>query len=173
MVRDTNPDRSIIVGVTRKQPAVVVQQAARFARHFEAGLVCAHVDPGSYVVAEHPDGSVESRPIDPDGADWNTVVFDDELATRLRALAREEQVQVTFRELAGDIGHALARLADVMHAEMIIVGSRRGGFKTSMHDFFGGSVAVHLAHRQRRPVVVIPLSPIPEGDQLPWEGPRR
>jgi nucleotide-binding universal stress UspA family protein len=40
---------------------------------------------------------------------------------------------------------------------MIIVGSRRGGLRSTMHDFFGGSVAAHLAHRQPRPVVVVPL----------------
>ena len=32
-----------------------------------------------------------------------------------------------------------------------------------MHEFFGGSVAAHLAHRQSRPVVIIPLSPVPHG----------
>lgn len=158
-----------MVGVTPKQPAVVLQQAARFARHFEAVLVCAHVDPGSYVVAQHPDGSVESRPIDPDLPDWTSSPFDGALADRIRTLAQEEQVQASFRELAGDIGHALGRLAEVLQAEMIIVGSRRGGVKTSMRDFFGGSVALHLAHRQPRPVVVIPLSPAPAGAKLPWE----
>jgi nucleotide-binding universal stress UspA family protein len=40
---------------------------------------------------------------------------------------------------------------------MIIVGSRRGGLRSTMHEFFGGSVAAHLAHRQPRPVVVVPL----------------
>jgi hypothetical protein len=38
-----------------------------------------------------------------------------------------------------------------------------------MREFFAGSVAVHLAHRQTRPVVVIPTSPVPQGAALPWE----
>jgi nucleotide-binding universal stress UspA family protein len=159
----------IVVGVTAKQPAVVVQQAARFARYFEAGLVCAHVDPGSYVVAERPDGSVDARPIDPDVPDWSCSPFDESLTRRITAVAREEQVRVSFRELAGDVGHALARLAEVLQAEMIVVGSRRGGIRTSMHEFFGGSVAVHLAHGQPRPVVVVPVAPVPSGAALPWE----
>ena len=71
-MRDDYSDRFIVVGVTPQQSAVVVQQAARFARHFEAALVCANVDPGSYVVAEHRDGSVESRPIDPDLPEWTS-----------------------------------------------------------------------------------------------------
>lgn len=160
--------RCIVVGVTEHQPPGVVEQAARFARCFDASLVCAHVEAGNYVVRENPDGSVESRPIDPDLPEWDNAAFNAELASRIQAVARASGVAVEFRELAGDIGHALARLAEVLSAEMIIVGSRRGGRRTSMHDFFSGSVAVHLAHRQPRPLVVIPLDPKPQG-RLPWE----
>jgi nucleotide-binding universal stress UspA family protein len=149
--------RYIVVGVTPKQPLAVLRHAARFARQFEAVLVCANVEAGSYVVAEHPDGSVESRPIDPDQPDWNTAVFDGDLAHRIRSVADQEGVRVEFRELAGDIAHALGHLAAVLDAEMIIVGSRRGGLRSSMHGFLGGSVAAHLAHRQPRPVVVVPV----------------
>jgi nucleotide-binding universal stress UspA family protein len=150
--------RYIVVGVTPKQPLTVVRQAARFARQFQAALVCANVEAASYVVAEHPNGSVESRPIDPDQPEWNIAVFDGGLAHRIRSVADQEGVAVEFRELAGDIAHALGRLAEILNAEMIIVGSRRGGLRSSMHEFFGGSVAAHLAHRQPRPVVVVPLS---------------
>lgn len=150
-------DRYIVVGVTPKQPLTVLRQAARFARHFQAELVCANVDPGSYVVAEHPDGSVESRPIDPDQPEWNTAVFDGGLAHRIRSMADHEGVSVEFRELAGEIAHALGRLADVLDAEMIVVGSQRGGLRSGMHEFFGGSVAARLAHRQPCPVVLVPL----------------
>jgi nucleotide-binding universal stress UspA family protein len=140
--------RYIVVGVTPQQPVAVLREAVRLARQFKAVLVCANVEAGSYVVAEHPDGSVESRPIDPDQPDWNTAVFNGGLAHRIREVADK---------LAGDIAHALGRLAEVLDAEMIIVGSRRGGLRSTMHDFFGGSVAAHLAHRQPRPVVVVPL----------------
>ena len=161
--------RYVVVGVTPDQPPIVVQWAARFARQFDAALVCAHVEAANYVVAEHPDGSVESRPMDPDVPDWDTAIFGSGLAGRIRDLARDAGVQVEFRELAGNIGHALARLAEILDAAMIIVASRRGGgMRTSMHEFFSGSVAVHLAHRQPRPLVVIPLFPKPQG-RLPWE----
>jgi nucleotide-binding universal stress UspA family protein len=173
MVTEHDRRSCIVVGVTPQQPPAVLQTAARFARHFGAVLICAHVEAGNYVVAEHPDGSVESRPIDPDLPEWDTAVFDSGLSDRIRALAKAEDVGVEFRELAGDIGHALGRLAELLEAEMIIVGSRRGGLRSSMHDFFSGSVAVHLAHRQPRPVVVVPLSPVPPGGRLAWEGPHR
>jgi nucleotide-binding universal stress UspA family protein len=146
-----------VVGVTPQQPVAVLREAVRLARQFKAVLVCANVEAGSYVVAEHPDGSVESRPIDPDQPDWNAAVFNGGLAHRIHEVADQEGVRVEFRELAGDIAHALGRLAEVLDAEMIIVGSRRGGLRSTMHDFFGGSVAAHLAHRQPRPVVVVPL----------------
>ena len=155
----------IVVGVTPRQPLIVMRQAVRFARQFNAMLVCANVEAGSYVVAEHPNGSVESRPIDPDQPDWNTAIFDGSLAGRIRDIADKEGVGVEFRELAGDIAHALGRLAEVVNAEMIIVGSRRGGLRSTMHEVFGGSVAAHLAHRQPRPVVLIPL-PAPESGRI-------
>jgi len=161
-------ERSIVVGVTGHQPDTVIRQAARFARAFDAVLICAHVDRGAFVVAKLPDGSVESRPIDPDALDWTGSVFDPELAERIGSWAREESVTVEFRELAGDISHALGRLADILAAEFIVVGSRRGGLRSNVREFFGGSVAVHLAHRQSRPLVVVPLSPVAEGP-LPWE----
>jgi nucleotide-binding universal stress UspA family protein len=162
-VTGDNTDRYIVVGVTPKQPLTVLRQAARFARRFPAVLVCANVEAGSYVVSEHSDGSVESRPIDPDQPDWNTAIFDGGLADQIRALAQEESIRVEFRELAGDIAHALGRLAEILDAEMIIVGSRGGGLRSSMHEFFGGSVAAHLAHRQPRPVVVVPVPVLERG----------
>ena len=52
--------RRILVGVTYGQSDAVLRHAARFARTFDAALVCAHVDPGRYVVEELPDGTVAS-----------------------------------------------------------------------------------------------------------------
>jgi len=161
-----------VVGVTGSQPATVVRQAAQLARRFEAVLVCAHVDRGSYVVAEHPDGSVASRPLDPDRVDWEPVTFDERLAVELGRLADEEHVAVEFRELAGDPAVALARLAEVLNAELVVVGTRRRRLRASLPDYFGGSVAAQLAHRQCRPVVVIPRGGGQAERTPPWEGTR-
>ena len=165
------PDRHIVVGVTPRQPAVVLRYAARLARRFDAVMTCAHVAEAHYVVAEHPDGSVVSRPIDPDLPEWAGADFDRELAVRIHDVARTERVRVELRELAGDTAYALGRLADALQAEMIVVGSRRRGVRAGVHEFLNGSVAAHLAHRQHRPVVIVPLSPVPTGDRLPWEAP--
>ena len=130
-----------------------------------------HLAEGHYVVAERPDGSVESRPMDTDQPDWDTAVFDADLADRIRALARAQQVAVEFRELAGETGRALSRRSR----------SERGGDdrgrqpprrvarqRARLLQRFGCS---HLAHRQPRPLVVVPVTPLPEGARAPWEQP--
>ena len=162
-------ERRILVGVTYGQADAVLRHAARFARTFDAALVCAHVDPGRYVVEELPDGSVASLPLDPDLPELKDTDFDQGLVAQVRAAVADDSIELSFRELAGDVAYALGRLADILDVEMIIVGSRRGGVRAGLKQFLTGSVAAHLAHRQRRPVVVIPVAPVAEGKPLPWE----
>lgn len=161
--------RRILVGVTYGQPDVVLRHAARFAHTFDAALVCAHVDPGRYVVEELPDGSVASLPLDPDLPELKDTDFDQGLVAQVRAAIADDSIELSFRELAGDVAYALTRLADILNVEMIIVGSRRGGVRAGLKQFLTGSVAAHLAHRQSRPVVIIPVAPVAEGKPLPWE----
>jgi nucleotide-binding universal stress UspA family protein len=162
-------ERRILVGVTYGQSDAVLRNAARFARTFDAALVCAHVDPGRYVVEELPDGSVASLPLDPDLPELKDTDFDQGLVAQVRAAVADDSIELSFRELAGDVAYALTRLADILDVEMIIVGSRRGGVRAGLKQFLTGSVAAHLAHRQPRPVVVIPVAPVAEGKPLPWE----
>jgi nucleotide-binding universal stress UspA family protein len=162
-------ERRILVGVTYGQADVVLRHAARFARKFDAALVCAHVDPGRYVVEELPDGTVASLPLDPDLPELKDTDFDQGLVAQVRTAVADDSLALSFRELAGDVAYALTRLADILDVEMIIVGSRRGGVRAGLKQFLTGSVAAHLAHRQPRPVVVIPVAPVAEGKPLPWE----
>ncbi len=157
----------VLVGVNHGQSEVVLKQAVRLARALSADLVCAHVDVGRYVVEERPDGTVVSRPLDPDLPELSESDFDPALAEYVRGLVGG--VPVTFRELAGDRAYALARLADIYDVELIVVGSRRRGVKSGLKEFFGGSVAASLAHRQHRPVVVVPVQPVAADTPLPWE----
>lgn len=157
----------ILVGVNHGQSDVVVQQAVRLARALDAELVCAHVDVGRYVVEERPDGVVVSRPLDPDLPELTDTDFDPALAEHITELVGA--VPVTFRELAGDRAYALARLATICDVELVVVGSRRPGVRSGLKEFFGGSVAAQLAHRQHRPVVVVPVAPVPPDTPLPWE----
>ncbi|MFT4163910.1 MAG: universal stress protein [Microlunatus sp.] len=160
--------RSVIVGVTPHQPESVLRAAAWMAHGLDAELVCAYVDTSAYVVEEHADGTVESRPLDPDAQEWVSAQFDPALAGRIRQIADELGMSsVRTIQLAGEVARALSRLAEAIGAELIVVGTR-SGVRASVKEYFGGSVAVHLAHRQHRPVVVVPLSARSEGP-LPWE----
>ena len=168
MAKDQTISR-ILVGVTYGQPDTVLRHAAHFARTFGAALICAHVDPGRYVVEERPDGSVVSLPLDPELPELKDTDFDEGLVAQVRTAVADDSIDLSFRELAGDVAYALTRLADICDVELIIVGSRRGGVRAGLKQFLTGSVAAHLAHRQHRPVVVIPLAPVAEGKPLPWE----
>ena len=159
--------RAILVGVNPGQSEVVLTTAVRFAQALGARLVCAHVDVGRYVVDERPDGTVVSRPLDPDLPELADTDFDPALADHVRRVVHP--VQVSFRELAGDRAYALARLAEICDVEAIVVGSRRRGVRSGLKEFFGGSVAAGLAHRQHRPVIVVPVAPVPADTPLPWE----
>jgi nucleotide-binding universal stress UspA family protein len=71
--------------------------------------------------------------------------------------------------LFGDPATELGRLGERLDAVMIVVGTREAGVgRAALGEFFGGSVAVHLAHRQHRPVLVVPVHPVITPEELPW-----
>jgi len=159
---------SIIVGVSLHEPEHLLVPAARFAAAFGAELVCAHVDVARYPTGELPDGSVTSLPFDPDLSELGEEIFDPALARGIAEVLGPGSVPWSLRSLAGDPALALSRLADSLDAVAIVVGTRRR--RDGIREFFAGSVAMHLAHRQARPVIVIPLSPVGHDAALPWEG---
>lgn len=176
---DDSAQRTLVVGVMPGQPDAVATHAAVLAAQLGARLVCATVRAGRYVVEERADGGIRSAPVDPDlaepepgpgepGADLVDRI-DPELEEHLHALLDPTGVTWETRALAGDPARALARLAETLDAMMIVVGTHEGGLRGTLHGLFNGSVAAHLAHRQHRPVVVIPLSPVGLDAALPWE----
>ena len=150
----------ILAGVIPGQPAAVVRRAAEFAGRLGVELVCAYVDSSAYE-STRADGSRVLLPMDPDG-DYDCI---EETAEQIRtALARilaGSEVDWSFRALGGEPAHALARTAQSLNASMIVVGTREPGLTHRLQEMLAGSVAVHLAHHQHRPVLVVPLHPIP------------
>ena len=159
----------IIVGVVQRQPAYVLQQAAEFALKFDAMLVCASVDPSRYLVERFSDGRFTSMPVDPEIQDLRVERFDEALRNKIAAILEPTGVRWSVRPLVGDPSHELIALADRVDAVMIVVGTRSPGFRGSIQEFFNGSVAAHLAHRQHRPVVVVPHASTSPASPLPWE----
>ena len=160
---------TIVVGVVPGQPDAVALHAAALAKRVGARLVCATVEISRYTVDEHPDGSVRSMTIDPDLGEVREEPFDATLAAHLDEVLASTGAEWSMRALAGDPARALARLAETVDAMMIVVGTRERGLRGSMHEFFNGSVAVHLARRQHRPVLIVPLAPVGFEEALPWD----
>lgn len=163
------PAAVILVAVEPGQADSVLLQACALATDLGCELVCAHVDLGRYPVQEHTDGTVVSLPFDPDLPELGEEEFDPKLATHIAAVLDRMNVAYTLRALAGDPARALSHLADAVNARLIVVGTHQPGIRRGVRDFFNGSVAVHLAHRQRRPVVVVPLAPVTGDGKFPWE----
>jgi len=157
----------IVVGVFPGVPDDVVSQAVVFAERFGAQLVFVYVDTGRYVVGRNGTGEVVSAPIDPDLADDDPGMFPADLREHL---ASSVAVGIQWSTLlsAGDPADALAQLAEERDATAIVVGTRRASVRSTVGEFFNGSVAAHLAHRQHRPVIVIPVAPVASDEALPW-----
>lgn len=158
----------IVVGVTPAQPDAVLLEAVAFARAFGAELVLAHVDASRFVVVENVDGTVMSLPFDADLHDFEPEPLDPELEARAHRVLDPAGVVWGFRQLAGDPARSIAKLADSTQARAIIVGTRERGIRKGIIEFFNGSVAAALAHRQPRPVIVVPLAPTSSDEPL-WD----
>ncbi|MET1051196.1 MAG: universal stress protein [Mycetocola sp.] len=165
------PDPNVIVvGVVKSQPSAVLEQAAEFALRFDAMVVCASVDPSRYLVEQFSDGLFTSMPIDPEIQDLRVEKFDDALRRHVASILEPSGVRWSVQPLVGDPCHELIALADRVDAVMLVVGTRSPGFRGTLQEFFNGSVAAQLAHRQHRPVVVVPHPAATAAKPLPWEG---
>jgi len=158
----------VVAGVVPGSGEAVVARAVEFADRFGTGLVCVIVEPDRVAFTEGIDGTVLSYPLESDELDAPPV-FDAELEALLRPIAEARGVPLATRALTGEPAHCLGRFADRIGAPMIVVGSREAGLRGSLREFFAGSVALHLTHRQQLPVVVVPLSPVTRSERLPWE----
>lgn len=164
-----SPKPHVLVGVVAGTAAAVVEAAGGLADRLGADLVCAHVDDSSEKVEEKPDGTVVSRPLNPDLPFEASEEFDPRLRAEIAAVLDPKPVEWSVRALAGGPAQELARLAEKLDAALIVIGTRESGFRGSVEEFLNGSVAIRLAHRQHRPVVVIPLNPVLDDADLPWK----
>lgn len=161
------PHGAVIAGAVPGQSARVVIEAARYARLLSVPLAIVHVDVTRFVTFEDPDGFVHSAPIDLDIGGG-----DAELA-KVRAAAESALVDCpvpwSVHQLVGDPALAMKHLAERIDAKLLVVGTRKRGFGESVREFFTGSVAARLTHRQHRPVLVIPLGEaVPDDQEIVW-----
>lgn len=151
---------AVIVGLQPGQPAHVLDEAVRYAKLLGAPLVIVHVDVTRFVTYEDPDGYVHSAPIDLN-LDAGVAEFE-EVQRAAEAALKQTDLAWTARQLVGDPALAIKQLAEKLDAQLIVIGTRKRGLGESIREFFTGSVAARLAHRQHRSVLVVP-----QGEQVP------
>lgn len=156
---------AVIVGLVPGEPSRVVKEAARYAKVLGAPLVVVHVDVTRFVTYEDPDGYVHSAPIDMNigGGEADLAAVTSEAG----AILEGSGVAWSVRQLVGDPALAMKQLAEEVDARLLVVGTRRRGIGESIREFFTGSVAARLAHRQHRPILVVPLGePVPDDEEI-------
>ncbi|MGB4135616.1 MAG: universal stress protein [Microbacterium sp.] len=164
---DAELQKAVIVGLQPGQPAHVLAEAVRYATLLRVPLVVVHVDVTRFVTYEDPDGYVHSAPIDLN-VDLGAAEFEAVQAEAGKALA-EAGVTWVARQLVGDPALAIKQLANTLDAQLIVVGTRKRGFGESVREFFTGSVAARLAHRQHRSVLVVPQEePVADDQKDIW-----
>ena len=158
----------VVSVVPHQSPLVAVTAANLGAATGAPALYFAYVDTDRYAEEEHPDGTVRHLSIDPD-------LDDDSWRDRERSLTKDvaEAMQGAdlpwhFRYLAGRVDRALTHLARAVDAAAFVVGTHVGKHH-HVGEFFQGSVSVQLAHRQHRPVLVVPLDVVDWNARAPWE----
>lgn len=159
----------VVVGVVDQQPPRVLEAARGLAADLGVPLVVVYVAPDPYLLGEYVDPMTGGIPI--------ALVPSAEEAAKgpVAPPSLRQAVETalgdsdwTLRVVTGEPALALADVAEQVDARMIVVGTRDAGVLASIAEFLSGSVAVHLAHRQRRPVVVVPLPDRP-GRRAPWD----
>jgi nucleotide-binding universal stress UspA family protein len=152
---------TVVVGVIPGQKPVVVHRAAALAGSMGASLLCVWSDPARTFVAEEPDGTLVTTPLDPDHADSSEGdgVAETALASEIARNLDGADVPWRFVYTVGEASRALARVARESGAALIVIGSRRPGLGGWMNHLIGGSTAGHLAHTQPLPVTIVPQTP--------------
>ncbi|GAB2472819.1 universal stress protein [Xylanimonas ulmi] len=162
---------AIVAGVAPGQDELVPLTAVAWARAVRAPMVhFAYADVSRYAVEEHPDGTVTHAPIDPDTADVDWQQTAAGLRSHLERVLAGADVPWRFVYLAGRPDRALTHLARAVDAAAIVVGTRAPGGAGRLREAIEGSVAVHLAQHQHRPVLTVPLSVVDwKETRAPWQ----
>ncbi|KSU64188.1 universal stress protein [Arthrobacter sp. NIO-1057] len=137
---------TIVVGVEAGMPSGVLATAADLAKQLGDRLVCVHALSGRYVTEKIAEGDLleSAEPVSEDLA-W-------ELSLSITGINFESYA------VAGDPAKVLAAVAEQQDARMIVVGTRRSGLRQKFAELLDGSIALALAQKQARPLLVVPLA---------------
>ena len=168
----TAPTGPVLVGVVDGQRPDVVRTAARFAADLGAPLLLLTVAPDPYLVGEYVDPMTGAIPLNlaaGEGGRAPAPTVPPSLRDAVETALAGSEVEWSLRVAEGEPALALTDVAEETDARMIVVGTRDPGVLASIAEFLSGSVAVHLAHRQHRPVLVVPLAERDASRRAPWD----
>lgn len=153
----TESRRKIVVGVVDERSRHVIETAAWYASQFDATLVCAMIVPDPYGMGEAPAGYLGMmRAITPNDP---PVEMPPGLVRVIEEAVEPHGVPWAPFTSIGTPARELTALAERIDALMFVLGTREG-VRGMVREALNGSVAAQLAHRQNRPVVVVPQDPI-------------
>lgn len=155
MFNDGWPDGPIVLGVEWRPSEGLVRTAADLAGALGQHLVCAFVDPASYLTEWEQDGTRTAQSLDPAVND-ETDYPSRQLQQNLEAILGQPGENWSFRVLNGDVPKALARLAESAGASLLIVGAGRPGVLAWMDRRLEGSVSTSLVSHGKWPVLIVP-----------------
>jgi nucleotide-binding universal stress UspA family protein len=148
-------DGPLVLGVPWEFDERLVRAAAGLAVIMGTHLICAFVDPASYLTEWEPAASQPGTSLDPAPNAEAEYPARQMLAGLIDVLGPPGGAW-SFRVLNGDVAHALGRLAQSADAAALIVGGQRPGRVARMGRLLEGSVSLSLTRLQGRPVLVVP-----------------
>jgi hypothetical protein len=89
------------------------------------------------------------------------------LRARVQEVLGEPDLVWRVERATGDPAAVLGRIADEAQASVIVLVTREPEAGRALTEFFGGSIAVQLTHRQQRPVLGVPVRPVGSDGELP------
>ncbi|WP_427006961.1 universal stress protein [Pseudarthrobacter sp. H2] len=149
------PDGPIVLGVGWKCSEHLIRTAAGLASALGQHLVCAFVDPASYLTEWEPEGRRTALSLDPmvnEEADFPSR----QLQRNLESVLGEPGEAWSFRVLNGDVSKALSRLAENTDASLLVVGAGWPGSLAWADRLLEGSVSASLIRLKKWPVLIVP-----------------
>jgi nucleotide-binding universal stress UspA family protein len=148
----------VVLGVEWSFSEHLIRTAAALAASLEEHLICAFVDPASYLTEWAPVDQRTALSLDPiinEEAEFPS----EQLQQKLEVILGRPGQTWSFRVLNGDVCKALSRLAENAGASLLVVGAGRPGSLAWLDRVLEGSVSATLIHQQQRPVLIVPEPP--------------
>lgn len=151
------PDGPVVLGVGWSVSENLVRTAAAVAAALEQHLVCAFVDPASYLAEWEPERQRTALSLEPAGNE-EAQFPSKQLRRSLESLLGQPGGTWSYRVLNGDVPKALSRLAESTGASLLVVGADGAGALARVERLLEGSVSAALINHQPRPVLIVPRS---------------